>query len=71
MPEVPEGERRTVEIQEMIPEPEFDNKGSESGENFDLMVSGTVDSARYECDISTIDFKPTMMYTSRVYTFKV
>ena len=69
-PEPVEGERKTVEIQEGVPEPDHDFlSGNE--DNFDLHISANVDAARYECETKKIEFKPTMMYTSRVYSFKV
>lgn len=69
-PEIPEGEKKNVEIQEPVPEPEHD-MSAEKEEIFPLLVSANVDAAKYQCSTSQIEFRPTMMYTSRIHSFSV
>jgi hydrocephalus-inducing protein len=68
-PNIPADEKKDIEIEETIPEPAYDSQGGEK--KIDMQVFAKVDSARYVCDVKTITFAPTLMYSTRVYDFKM
>ncbi len=51
-------------------EPEYEAI-EDSEKEYVLKATATSDYARYEASVNEIFFKPTLMYTSRVYTFTI
>ena len=68
--EIDETEESTVELIQTITEVEHEIiEGSEK--HIPLKTSLVADYARYECQVSNIEFKPTLMYASRTFKFTV
>lgn len=63
-------EEPSMELVETLPEIEYTKiEGSEK--NYPLKTSLVCDNVKYECNISNIDFKPTLMYASRSFKFTI
>lgn len=63
-------EEPTQELIEVITEPEY-TKVDGSEKSIQLKTSCIIDFANYTCDVTKVDFKPTLMYAQRVYKFTV
>lgn len=64
------GEEANIEYFEPIPEPVHQvEEGSQK--QIDLKASVTVDYASYECQTKEIVFRPTLMFSTRMYKFNV
>lgn len=68
--EIDESEDANVELIEVIPEPETTTIEN-SEKTVMLKASCVIDHASYECNVSKVDFKPTLMYASRSYKFTI
>ena len=64
------GEKDEIEQDEPLPEPQH-SVVPNTEKAIPTKVFAKIDSIRYECDTKEIYFKPTMMYTSRIFTFKM
>lgn len=58
---IDESEEATAELVDTIPEPSHD-KVDGTDQVFGLKVSAVCDYGRYDCAITRMDFKPTLMY---------
>ena len=67
---IDESEEPTEELIEVIPEPEH-TENEESKKAVVLKTSCVIDQARYECSVSKVDFKPTLMYAQRTFKFTI
>ena len=68
--EIDMSEEPSVEMIAVIDEPEF-TKVEGSDKNITLKTSCIIDHVNYECNITEIDFKPTLMYASRSFKFTI
>lgn len=67
---IDESEEATEEFAEALPEPQFEPvEGSDK--KLKLKVSVVSDYARYKCDVDKVIFKPTMMFGSRSFKFRL
>ena len=68
--EVDMSEEANIELHEKVDPPAFTiEEGSEK--SAELQASVTVDLASYECSVKEILFKPTLMFSSRVFKFSL
>ena len=67
---VDESEEPTEELIEVIPEPEH-TESEESKKAVVLKTSCVIDYAAYECTVSKVEFKPTLMYAQRTFKFTI
>ena len=67
---IDENEEPTEELIEVIPEPEH-SENEEAKKSVVLMTSCVIDYASYNCAVSRVDFKPTLMYAQRTYKFTI
>ena len=63
-------EEPTVELIEVIPEPAH-SKVEGSERQVTLKTSCVIDHAAYECSVTKVDFKPTLMYAQRSFKFTI
>jgi len=70
MPPLGEGEIADINIEEPVPEPEYEAI-SNTEKEIELKVHAIADYVKYEIEKKEILFKPTMMYTTRKHSFKV
>ena len=59
--------KKVIETEPEPPHSEVEN----SGRDVELIVSAIADFAKYECPIREVNFKDTLMYQTRVYSFPV
>ena len=75
MPEIPKDEVANIQLQEPIPEPEYEilQEDPEEEKEYHLKATATCDLTRYDQDLvqKHIFFKPTLMYTSRTHSFQI
>jgi len=69
-PPIDPNEEADIQLVEPIPEPQFDYI-DKAERNVNLKAKAVADYVRYESELKEIYFKPTLMYTSRVYSFKL
>jgi hypothetical protein len=67
---IDESEEPTAELVDTIPEPSHD-KVDNTDRVVGLKVSAVCDYGRYECAITRMDFKPTLMYAQRTHKFSI
>lgn len=65
-PAVP-AKKKVIETEPEPPHSDVEN----SGRDIELVVSAVADYAKYECPIREVNFKDTLMYQTRVYSFPV
>ena len=71
LPPVPNpNEEADVRLAEPIPEPEF-LPIEKTEKNLILKANAVADYVKYECEVSEIMFAPTLMFTSRVFSFNL
>ena len=68
--QVDESEEATAELIDTIAEPEHE-KAEGSERTVALKTSLVCDYARYECQTTRLDFKPTLMYAQRTHKFTI
>ena len=66
--EVDMTEEESMELIEVLPEPEITEEEGEKKE-IKLKTSCVIDYATYECSVDRVDFKPTLMYAQRTFKF--
>jgi len=69
-PAIPSTEKEEIEMEEPLPEPPH-TVVPNSEKAIPVKCFAKVDGLRYECDTKEIYFKATMMYTARIFSFKV
>ena len=67
---IDESEDPTEELIEVIPEPEH-TEVEDQKKAVLLKTSCVIDQASYECTVTKVDFKPTLMYANRTYKFTI
>ena len=67
---IDESEEATAELVDTIPEPSHD-KVDGTDRVVGLKVSAVCDYGRYDCAITRMDFKPTLMYAQRTHKFSI
>ena len=68
-PPSPLDEKKDIEVEEPITEPAYDSQGGEK--KIDMQVFAKVDASRYVMDLKNIVFASTLMYSTRVFDFKM
>jgi len=70
MPPIDPNEEADMRLSEPVPEPEF-QPVEKTEKNLILKANGVSDFVKYDCEVREIYFAPTLMFTSRVYTFNL
>ena len=66
-PPVIPAKKKVIETEPEPPHSEVENSSRE----VELLVSGIADFAKYECSIQDVNFRDTLMYQTRVYSFPI
>ena len=70
MPMIDANEEANIPIEDPVPEPE-NSLVDKTEKTLNLKTSAIADYTRYECETKEIFFKPTSMYTTRTFQFKL